>query len=211
MLLETSKIALKGNKMKLSYIGDDLTNQLMDIDGDDIAEEDYGLVIGDGSDNAQLEQNLNQLAQAALQNQTLRFSTITKIFTSPSLIEIQRLIEKDEREAFERNAQSEEQNAKIAQEQIASQERDKQEERAIKKYEIDERSRIEELKLISNMSNEDVEDMASNDLEIQKFDLERKEVLAKLEQGEQKLENDMIKHKDNLALKNRQITKSNSN
>lgn len=211
MLLETAKIALKGNKKKLSYIGDDLTNQLMDIDGDDIAEEDYGLVIGDGSDNAQLEQNLNQLAHAALQSQTLRFSTITKIFTSPSLIEIQRLIEKDEREAFERNQQSEEQANKVAQEQIASQERSKQEEMSLKKYEIDERSRIEELKLISNMSNEDVEDMAANDLEIQKFDLERKETLAKLEQGERKLDDAMKMHKDNLAVKKRQSLKSNSN
>ena len=45
------------------------------------------------------------LAQAALQNQTLSFSTIMKLYSSTSLIEKQRLVEKDERSIQERQAQ----------------------------------------------------------------------------------------------------------
>lgn len=207
LLLETAKIAMKGNRLKLSYIGDDLTNQLMDIEGDDIAEEDYGLVIADRGDTAQIEQNLQQLAHAALQNQTLKFSTITKIFTSPSLIEVQRLIEKDERDTIERAQQEAENVNKLKEKELADKKQKDNTELELKRYEIDEKSRIEELKLIMDTSNEDVSDLEQNDLEIRKFDLERKEKLAKIKQGDKKLEDAMIMHKDNLKIKEKQVNK----
>lgn len=68
----------------------------MDIDGDEFAEADYGLVVDNSNGTQELQQKLDLLAQAALQTQTLSFSTITKLYTSSSLAEKQRLIEKDE-------------------------------------------------------------------------------------------------------------------
>ena len=76
----------------------------MDIDGDEFAEADYGLVVDNGNGVQELNQKLDTLAQAALQNQTLSFSTIMKLFGSVSLAEKQRLVEKDERAIQERQA-----------------------------------------------------------------------------------------------------------
>lgn len=45
------------------------------------------------------------LAQAALQNQTLSFSTIMKLYSSCSLIEKQRFVEKDENDRIQREMQ----------------------------------------------------------------------------------------------------------
>ena len=55
------------------------------------------------------------LAQAALQNQTLNFSTIMKLYNSSSLAEKERLVEKNENEMIQRAQQQQEQQAQIEQ------------------------------------------------------------------------------------------------
>lgn len=114
--LETAKIALKGRNKKFQYILSDTSLRVMDIDGDEFAENDYGLVVDNSNGTQELQQQLDTLAQAALQTQTLSFSTITKLYTSSSLAEKQRLIEKDEKAIQERQAQAQQQ-------QLESQER----------------------------------------------------------------------------------------
>ena len=114
--LETAKIALKGRNKKFQYILSDTSLRVMDIDGDEFAENDYGLVVDNSNGTQELQQQLATLAQAALQTQTLSFSTITKLYTSSSLAEKQRLIEKDEKAIQERQAQAQQQ-------QLESQER----------------------------------------------------------------------------------------
>ena len=114
--LETAKIALKGRNKKFQYILSDTSLRVMNIDGDEFAENDYGLVVDNSNGTQELQQQLDTLAQAALQTQTLSFSTITKLYTSSSLAEKQRLIEKDEKAIQERQAQAQQQ-------QLESQER----------------------------------------------------------------------------------------
>lgn len=108
-LLETAKIALKGRNKKFSYILSDNSMRIMDIDGDEFSENDYGLVVDNGTGTQDLNSKLDTLAQAALQNQTLSFSTIMKLYSSSSLAEKQRLVEKDERELQERQSQMQQQ------------------------------------------------------------------------------------------------------
>ena len=43
--LETAKIAMRGRTKKFNYILPDNSKQIMEIDGDEFAECDYGLVI----------------------------------------------------------------------------------------------------------------------------------------------------------------------
>ena len=104
-LLETAKMALKGNNKKIQYITDDRITKILDIDGDEFAEYDYDIVIDNDLGDRELKQKLEVLAQAALQNQTLNFSTIMKIFTSTSLSSVMRTIERDERKKDELNSQ----------------------------------------------------------------------------------------------------------
>ena len=85
----------------------------MEIDGDEFAEADYGLVVDSSNGVQELNSKLDTLAQAALQNQTLSFSTIMKLFSSSSLAEKQRLVEKDERNIQERQAQAQQQQLQV--------------------------------------------------------------------------------------------------
>ena len=116
--LETAKIALRGRGKKFSYILSDNSQRIMNIDGDEFAEADYGLVVDNSNGVQELNQKLDTLAQAALQNQTLSFSTIMKLFSSSSLAEKQRLVEKDERSIQERQAQVQQQQMQIQQQEI---------------------------------------------------------------------------------------------
>ena len=111
--LETAKIALKGRSKKFQHIMDDLSTQIVTIDGDEFAEADYGLIVDNSQGSQELNSKLDMLAQAALQNQSLDFSAIMKLYSSASLAEKQRLIENNERQIQERNQQLQQQQAKI--------------------------------------------------------------------------------------------------
>lgn len=115
--LETAKIAFKGRSKKFQYILSDNSMRIMDIDGDEFAEADYGLVVDNSQGTQELAQKLDMLAQAALQNQALSFSTIMRLYNSSSLAEKQRLVEKDEQAIQARNAQAQQQQVQ-AQQQI---------------------------------------------------------------------------------------------
>lgn len=115
--LETAKIALRGRSKKFQYILSDNSLRVMDIDGDEFAEADYGLVVDNGQGTQELSQKLDVLAQAALQNQTLSFSTIMKLYSSSSIAEKQRLVEKDERAIQDRAAQAQQQQLEVQQQE----------------------------------------------------------------------------------------------
>ena len=119
--LETAKAALKGRSKKFEYILPDFSKQMITIDGDDFAEADYGLVVDNSDGMQKLQSQLETLAQAALQNQTLSFSTIMKIYGSCSLAEKQRIIENDERRMREQAQQTQQQELQAQQQQAQMQ------------------------------------------------------------------------------------------
>ena len=119
--LETAKIAMRGRTKKFPYILSDTSQRIMEIDGDEFAECDYGLVVDNSNNSQELNQKLDTLAQAALQNSTISFSTVMKLYNSCSLAQKQRMIEKDERAIQDRNSQTQKQQLQ-AQQQIAQME-----------------------------------------------------------------------------------------
>lgn len=132
--LETAKVALKGRNLKFQYILSDTSTRVMNIDGDEFAEADYGLMVDNSNGTQELQQKLDTLAQAALQTQTLSFSTITKLYTSSSLAEKQRLIEKDEKAIQERNAKAQQKQLQ-AQQQVAQMQLEQKEAELLQKEE----------------------------------------------------------------------------
>lgn len=116
--LETAKIALRGRHKKFQYILSDGSMRVMDIDGDEFAECDYGLVVDNSNAIQELQQKMDMLAQAALQNQTLNFSTIMKLYNSSSLAEKQRMVEKNEQELMQRQQEAQQQQMQLQQQQM---------------------------------------------------------------------------------------------
>lgn len=130
--LETAKIALRGRTKKFQYILSDNSMQIMTIDGDEFSECDYGLVVDSSNAAQDLNSKLDTLAQAALQTQTLSFSTIMKLYGSSSIAEKQRLVEKDEIAMRERAQQAQQEQLQAQQQQAEMQMQVKQQELQMK-------------------------------------------------------------------------------
>ena len=60
--LETAKVALRGSSKKFQYILSDTSTRVIDIDGDEFAESDYGLVVNNSQGTQELQQILGTLA-----------------------------------------------------------------------------------------------------------------------------------------------------
>lgn len=214
--LETAKIALRGRSKKFQYILSDNSMRVMDIDGDEFAEADYGLVVDNSNGIQELNQKLDTLAQAALQNQTLHFSTIMKLFSSSSLAEKQRLIEKDERSIQERQAQVQQQQVETQQQEI---ERKAQIEQAKMQQEDNLNARDNETKIQIALINAQSKNTESDGIIEPEFSEEaRANLLEKMRQFDERikldrdrLELDKDKARTDARLKEKQINKITQN
>jgi hypothetical protein len=139
LLLETAKVAMKNNPQKFQHIGDDYLAEIFEID-DEFLEEEYGILIDNDNDLTKLEQNLEQLAHAAMQNQTLKFADIMKLYTSSSMSEKQRIIEQGEEDMMARAAQQQE--AQLKQQEAMMQQ---QQAEALRKEQIELQKHKEDL------------------------------------------------------------------
>ena len=215
ILIETAKIAMKGSKKKFQYIADDHTRQLMEIDGDNFAMEEFGIQISNDNDINALQQKLDGMVQMGLQNQMLSFSTAMKIYNSPSMREVQRMIEKDETAMKEQQAQQQEQQSKQFEQQQAQAAEMAQAEKEFEMSKIDKQDDTkkyiaelqEETKRIK-MANEaaGMESIDDESKEIEKFE---KELGIK----NKALDQDMKKHNDIMSRKDQELSikKSQSN
>lgn len=119
--IETAKIALRGRNTKFQYLLNDGTERIMDIDGDEFAESDYGLVVDNSNTIQELNQKLDMLVQAGIQNQAINFSTAMKIYTSMSMADKIRMIEKNEQQIQEQQQQAQQQQQQQFEQQMQMQ------------------------------------------------------------------------------------------
>lgn len=222
-MLETIKIAAKGNQVKFAYIADDMTRKLMEIDGDEFAEEEYGLQVSNEDAINEMQQKLDGMVQMGLQNQMISFSTAMKIYNSPSIREVQRMIEKAENDKNESMQKQSEEARKMQEMQIQSNEQlaatrneleieqfNKTDE--TKRYIAELQAETDRLKI--EQSRKDLvktEDDSNEDAEYEKFQQE-----MHLKYGQ--MNNDMSKHRDlmnhkskELEVKKKQANKPTSN
>lgn len=208
--LETAKIALKGRSKKFQYILSDNSIRIMDIDGDEFADADYGLVVDNSQGIQELSQKLDVLAQAALQNQTLSFSTIMKLYSSSSLAEKQRLVEKDEQAIQERNAQAQQQQLE-SQQQIAQIEAEQRQAELQQKEQANIRDNETKLMIAQIQANnkEDdgiVEQEFSEEARANLMEKMR-EFNERLKLDRDKLNHDKKKHEDEISVKRQALKK----
>ena len=215
--LETAKIALKGRSKKFQYILSDSSMRVMDIDGDEFAESDYGLLVDNGQGTQELSQKLDMLAQAALQNQTLSFSTIMKLYNSSSLAEKQRIVENDERKIQERNAQAQQQQLEVQQ-----QEAQMKQEAEMAKIELEDtlNQRDNETKIlvaqiaasvkVNQGDTDGIQEPMSEEAR-EKLKEQIRQFNAKLELDRDRLNFDKDKAKTDAELKRQQINKKSNN
>ena len=204
---------------KFQYILSDYSSKVIDIDGDEFAECDYGLVVDNSNNTQEFNNKIDMLAQAALQNQALTFSTIMKLYGSSSIAEKQKFVEIDERKLQERQAQAQQQQIEMEQQkaqvelqakQMEMQQKDilnqRDNETKILVAEINSQAESNRLALMNQ--DDGIEepftekDKAELKEKVRQFD-------AKLKLDKERLSFDKEKAKVDAELKRKQISKSN--
>ena len=202
--LETAKIALKGRSKKFQYILSDNSMKIMEIDGDEFAECDYGLVVDNSSAVQELQQKMDMLAQAALQNQTLNFSTIMKLYNSSSLAEKQRMVERNEQEIIQRQQEAQQQQMQMEQQKMQADAQAKEADMMLKDQlnQRDNETKILVANITASAHYADVEENSSEDNK-QALMEKMRQFDEKIKLDREKFEFEKVKHKEDNALKDK--------
>lgn len=207
--LETAKIAFKGRSKKFQYILSDNSMRIMDIDGDEFAEADYGLVVDNSQGTQELAQKLDMLAQAALQNQALSFSTIMRLYNSSSLAEKQRLVERDEQAIQARNVQAQQQQMQ-AQQQIVQLENEQRLAEMQQKEQANIRDNETKIIVAQIQANSKEDGISEPETDEDRANLREKirEFDEKMRLEKEKLSFEREKHSDDVRIKEKSLKKN---
>lgn len=119
VLLETIKIAYKeSGNLKYQFITDDYSTSYIDIQGSELAEADYGLIVDNDSNNFELSQTLHQLALSWANNNIISPKTLINIYREKSLSQIMRDMEFDIQKTEDARQQELQQQQQQHQEQL---------------------------------------------------------------------------------------------
>lgn len=209
-LLETAKIALKGRKKKFSYILSDGSRVIETIDGDEFAECDYGLVVDSSNGTQELNQKLEVLANAALQNQLLDFSSIMKLFTTTSTSEKQRMVESNEKRIREQQQQQQQQQLQLQQQQLQIQAQQEEAKRQMEYQMHQEKLENNILVATINGEAENIRMALMNHDNDEANTIEREKIAEGARQFNERLALDKKKQADDARLKEKQINKTKS-
>ncbi len=204
-LLETAKLAYIDGK-NIQYIVDDIYTHLLQIDGGQLNDSDYGVFVSDSAKDQQIKEKLEQLGQAALQTDKARLSDIIRILESDSISEIKSTIIAGEREREERDQQASkdqqkqmESQERMASEQLQSQlleaEKDRQLKRDLQQMEIDK-------DLYASDSNQNG---IPDAVDIAKLQLEREKLTIQTQMENQKMIRENQRHQKDSLLKNKEL------
>ena len=207
--LETAKIAMKGRKKKFEYVTSEGTSVLTEIDGDEFAECDYGLVVDNSIGAQQLNQKLEVLAQAGLQNQMFDFSTLMKLYTSSSTVERQRIMEASEKKVREQQQEQQQQQMQLQQQQMQQQAQlaEAQMQRQYQMHQEDNETKILVAQINGQAEAERLAMMNHEDgiTRAEEIEYKEKQLALDAKQFEDKLKLDLQKHQDEVRIKEKQL------
>lgn len=220
--LETAKTAMRGNNMKFSYITSDISQRVMSIDGNEFAENDYGLIVDNSQGVEEQTQKLDMLVQAGLQNQMINFSTAMKIFQTCSIAEKVRMIEQSEDEMLQREQQMQQQQQQMQQQEIEAkaqmQDREFQFKDQINQRDNETKILVASMNQQQDIDNDGIADNQERETLLEKmreFDanmkLENDKFLHQKELDKQRLEFDKQKNESDNQIRREQIRKQNNN
>jgi hypothetical protein len=155
---------------------------------------------------------MDTLAQAALQNQTLNFSTIMKLYNSSSLAEKQRMVEKNEAELLQRQQEAQQQQVEMQQQQMQAEAQAKEADMQLKDQlnQRDNETKIVVATISANSHSDDgIQEPEFSEEAKAKLMESMRQFDKRLELDRERLAFDKQKANTDAELKRRQINKSN--
>lgn len=217
--LETAKAGIKGKTLKFQHILPGYSTKITEIDGDMFAECDYGLVCESSRKVDALNQKIDMMVQAGMQNGLINFSNALKLYSSMSISDKFKIIEKAEIEQQQQAQQQAEREQQLQQQQMQIQQQTEmqklQQQDMLNKRDNDTRIMVAEINAKAEserfaLMNRDydmngVRDDQENEQTKKDFELKEKDLKFKQELEKMKLEFEKQKHYDDTRLKEKQI------
>lgn len=206
--LEAAKIALKDNTLKAQYILDDMSIQILNADGEELSEADFGIVVSNSSKATELEQNINMLGQAFLQNGG-NLSTVMDMFMSDSIAEKRAKLKQAEDDMREEAAKDREEQFKAAQMQIQAEQQDRDAERELKDLmnQRDNNTKLLVEQMKQSMSQQDLDgDGILDPTTNSKLEFDREKLDKEIKEKQKDRKDKMKMHKDKLEVENKKIS-----
>lgn len=116
--IDTAKVALRGRTKKFKYLISKDIFKYIELDGDQFASRDYGVVSDNTNEIKILKQKIEGLEQAMFQNGQLNASTLIKLHRTNSIAEMVNILERFERESEKRNQEAAEMERQLKQEEM---------------------------------------------------------------------------------------------
>jgi len=118
-LLETAKYAyMNGSQVAQYMMESDLAQEIFTVDGEMFSEADYGLVMTDATNQAELRNALIRLTEMGIQGGKLNFSTVMDIYMTQSIADTRRKIERAEMDNVQQQQQQAESQQKHEQQML---------------------------------------------------------------------------------------------
>lgn len=189
--LEEAKGALRGGSKKFQYILSDNSRRIMEVPGDEFAESNYGIIVDNSQDTQKFEARIDSIAQALAQNQ-YRASTLIKLYSSASIQDKARIIERDEKRMEQQSQAGQQHEAQMAQQQI-------QANMQMKQMEMEQKDRLAQLDSETRIRVAEINSKAEElrlgvyeehnnvDLRNQELDIERQKLAEEIRQFDAEL------------------------
>lgn len=219
-LLETAKVAFSGkNAVKLSYVLDDMSVKILELDVNLLQNSTLGLFVANSTKAEEAMQTIRQLSHAAMQNQKAELSDILSVIRQEGIIEAEETLKVAEKDRKAEEAQIEQNRGKQAQElEVLKQKGEEQlhaneKEIVILKEEERRKTVIAGAALTGMSFNSDTDN--DNDGVNDFLEVARDGVDAEIKRGSNQLEREKfeqskVEHKDKMNLEEKKIKKSNS-
>lgn len=202
--VEAAKIALKNNKRKIQYVLDDLSIALLEVDGEEIMEADYGIVVSNSGRIQELDQMIKQLSQTFVQA-TGRITPVIDIYMSDSIADMRRKIESTEQEIQEQSQQQHQDTMEA--EQAAAQQQQENYEKELELRDLisqrqeDTKRYVAELKASEKADDGIIDPATERKLDIEKDKVEN-DLLTKMKD----LDDKMKRHHEEMKIARKQLS-----
>ena len=228
-IIELAPYIYRGNKasQKLSYVLDDLSIKILEVDYDLIRENNINVFVDNTPNTAKIMQMIEQYSHASIQTGKAVVSDIIKAMQATNLRQAQEIMEESERKQSQELHQQNMELEQVKQSGLEKQhdlmmeikEKDHQNNlEAIRlKAELDYRRDIDKQTILALGFNEDKDmdkDGMPDVLEVQKFGVDAEVKMSKAQLEREKFEHDKIVHQDNkkkneeeIKIKKRQLAK----
>ncbi len=215
-LLETAKIAYSGkDAVKLSYVLDDMSVNILELDPELLENSTYGLFVSNSSKSQEALDTIKQLSHAAMQNQKADLSDVLALLRQDGVIEAEetlKVAEKNKREeaAQAQAAQGEQQKEIEKMKQEAAQKLHENEKEIVVLKEEEKRKTVLQQSALMGMSyNPDAD--ADNDGQNDFLEIAKHGVDAEIKRSENQLEREKFEHQKEVDREEISIKKKEAN